>query len=295
MLDFALNTLDGIMVGASYALLGLGFTLMFGVMRRLNLSYGPTITMGVYAGAYVSLQIYNSLFLALCISVLVSAIIGLLVESLCFRAVKNDNPLTSMVSAFAMWMILEEIIILLTWGRLFPVENPMGLATFSIGRFVIRGDYFLLFIAAIILMGLVYWLIYKTAYGRAVQAVAANRKAAQLMGINVGRISREVFLLTSIFGGLVGFFIAASLHQITPSFGLWATVKGLIVMILGGVGSIPGAILGGFLLGIIELQALWYLGGSYRDFTAYLVLFLFLIIRPRGILGTGEVGSQQRR
>ena len=117
MFDFAQNTIDGVMVGASYALLGLGFTLMFGVMRRLNLSYGPTLAMGVYAGAYFSLQIYNSLLLALCISVFVSIIVGLVVETLCFKAVKSDSPLTSMVSAFVMWMVLEEIIILLTFQQ----------------------------------------------------------------------------------------------------------------------------------------------------------------------------------
>ena len=288
MLDFVQNTLDGVMVGASYALLGLGFTLMFGVMRRLNLSYGPTISMGVYAGAFISLQVYNSLLLALCVSVIVSIVVGLVVEGLCFRAVRSDNPLASMVSAFAMWMVLEEIIILLTWGRLFPVRNPTGLATFDIGQFAVRGDYFLLFLTAVALMMGLYWLIYRTPYGRAVRAVAADRKAAQLMGINVPRMSTQVFLLTCAFGGFVAFFIAASLHQITPSFGLWATVKGLIVMILGGIGSIPGAIIGGLLLGIVELQALWYLGGSYRDMAAFLVLFVFLIVRPRGILGTGE-------
>ena len=187
-----------------------------------------------------------------------------------------------------MWMVLEEIIILMTWGRLYPVENPTGLSTFSLGDFAIRGDYFLLFVSAVALMGFIYWLIFKTAYGRAIRAVAANRTAAQLMGLNVNRLSTQVFILTSAFGGFVAYFIAASLHQITPGFGLWATVKGLIVMILGGIGSIPGAILGGLLLGIIELQALWYLGGSYRDMVAFLVLFLILIIRPRGILGVSE-------
>lgn len=289
MFDFVQNTLDGIMVGASYALLGLGFTMMFGIMRRLNLSYGPTIAMGVYAGAFLSLHVYNSLLLALFVSVIVSIIIGVIVEGLCFRAVKSDNPLTSMVSAFAMWMVLEEVIILATWGRLYPVENPTGIATFDLVGFTVRGDYFLLFVCAVSLMGMIYWLVYHTAYGRAVRAVAINPKAAQLMGLNVRRLSTQVFVLTSAFGGFVGYFIAASLHQITPGFGLWATVKGLIVMILGGIGSIPGAIMGGMLLGVIEHQALWYLGGSYRDMAAFLVLFLILIVRPRGILGQGEV------
>ena len=289
MFDFAQNTIDGVMVGASYALLGLGFTLMFGVIRRLNLAYGPTLAMGVYAGAYFSLQIYNSLLLALCISVFVSIIVGLVVETLCFKAVKSDSPLTSMVSAFVMWMVLEEIIIILTWGRLFPVESLAGLKTLDVGGFLVRSDYLILSLIAVALMVLIYWFIYGTSYGRRIRVVAANRKAAQLMGINVKRISTEVFILTSALGGFFAFFIAASLHQITPDFGLWATIKGLIVMVLGGIGSIPGAIVGGILLGVIELQASWYLGGSYRDLAAFLLLFLFLAIRPRGLFGTRTV------
>lgn len=288
MLDFFQNTLDGIMVGASYALLGLGFTLIFGVMRRLNLAYGPTIMMGVYAAAYVSLKAYDSLALALAVSVIVSMAVGYCVEGVCFRAVKSDNPLTSMVSAFAIWMVLEEIIILLTWGRMFPVRNPMGLAPIDLGPISLRGDYFLLFLAAVMLMIGLYWVVFRTAFGRAVRAVAENRQAARLMGLNVTRVSSQIFALTSAFGGFVAFFIAASLHQITPGFGLWATVKGLIVMVLGGIGSIPGAILGGLLLGVIELQAIWYLGASYRDLVAFLLLFLLLVVRPRGLLGTSS-------
>lgn len=285
MFDFLQNTLDGLMFGASYALFGLGFTLTFGIMRRLNLSYGPTLMMGVYAGAWISINLYQSLLLALVVSVAVSVLTGLCIERICFRWVRSDNPLTSMVSAFAMWMVLEEIIILLTWGRLYPVENPVGLEPLRLGALSVRGDYLLLFFAAVVLMGGIWWLVYRSAVGRAIRAVAENAHAARLMGIDVDRVSSTVFVATSVFGGLIAFFIAASLYQITPHFGLWATVKGLIVMILGGIGSIPGAIVGGLLLGVIELHALWYLGAGYRDLVAFLVLFLFLIVRPHGIFG----------
>lgn len=290
MLDFLQNLVDGIMFGASYALLGLGFTLIFGVMRRLNLSYGPTIMVGVYAAASVSIHFHPSLILALIVSVAVAVIAGHCIQLMCFRWVRSDNPLTSMVSAFAMWMVLEEIIILLTWGRLYPVKNPFPMAPLDVGPFMVRGDYLLLFLAAGVLMAALYWLIFFTRFGRAVRAVAENPKAARLTGINVGRVSSAIFTLSSAFGGFVAYFIAVSLHQITPGFGLWATVKGLIVMVLGGMGSIPGAIAGGLLLGIIELQALWYLGAGYRDMVAYLILFLFLIARPRGLFGARAAG-----
>ncbi len=288
MSDFLQNTLDGFMFGASYALLGLGFTLTFGVMRRLNLSYGPTLMVGVYAGTWVSLNLFHSLLLALAVTVIVAIAISVVIEHVSFRWVKSDNPLAPMVSAFALWMVLEEIIILLTWGRRYPVENPLAFGALNIGPFYVRGDYFALFMAAMVLMALVHFLVFRTSFGRKVRALAENPTAARVIGINVDQVSSRVFALVAGLGGLIAFFIASSLHQITPHFGLWATVKGLIVMVIGGLGSIPGAIAGGLLLGVVETQTLWYLGASYRDLVAYLLLFLLLIAMPQGLFRQGK-------
>lgn len=288
MVDFLQNTLDGLMFGAAYALLGLGFTLTFGVMRRLNLSYGPTLMVGVYAGTWVSLNLYRSLPVALVVTVIVAVTISIVIERVSFRWVKSDSPLTSMVSAFALWMVLEEIIVLLTWGRRFPVENPLTIGALTVGPFYVRGDYLALFLAGLVLMALVHFLVFRTPFGRKVRAVAENPAAARVIGINVSQISSRVFALVAGLGGLMAFFIASSLHQITPHFGLWATVKGLIVMVLGGLGSIPGAIAGGLLLGVVESQALWYLGAGYRDLVAYLLLFILLVAMPQGLFRQGK-------
>lgn len=288
MLDFLQNTLDGLMFGASYALLGLGFTLTFGVMRRLNLSYGPTLMVGVYAGTWVSLHVLNSLLIALVVTVVIAIAITIIIERVSFRWVKSDNPLASMVSAFALWMVLEEIIVLLTWGRRLPVENPLAFDSLNLGSFYVRGDYLGLFLTALILMVLINVVVSRSGFGRKVRAIAEDPIAARVIGIDVDKISRRVFILVAGLGGMMAFFIAASLHQITPHFGLWATVKGLIVMVIGGLGSIPGAIVGGLLLGVVEAQALWYLGASYRDLVAYGLLFVLLIALPRGLFRHGK-------
>lgn len=293
MSDFLQNTLDGLMFGASYALLGLGFTLTFGVMRRLNLSYGPTLMVGVYAGAWTSLNLFNSLLLALAVTVIVAVAVSLVIEQVSFRWVKSDSPLTPMVSAFALWMVLEEIIVLFTWGRQYPVNNPLAFGSLYIGPFYVRGDYLTLFLAALALMVLVQVLVFRTPFGRKVRALAENPAAARVIGIDVDQVSSRVFALVAGLGGLMAFFVAASLHQITPHFGLWATVKGLIVMVIGGLGSIPGAIAGGLLLGVVESQALWYLGASYRDLVAYFLLFLLLIALPQGLFSREKSAARR--
>jgi branched-chain amino acid transport system permease protein len=128
-------------------------------------------------------------------------------------------------------------------------------------------------------------LLYRSRFGLALRAVSENPLAARFVGIHTGVVIFLAFVLASVLGGFAGFLIAATDQQITPLFGLWATFKGIIAMMLGGMGSIPGAILGGFLLGIIETQSTWYLGTEYRDLLAFAVLFAFLVLRPGGLLG----------
>ncbi|MCK0103243.1 branched-chain amino acid ABC transporter permease [Pseudohalocynthiibacter sp. F2068] len=294
MNDFVQNCLDGIMLGSSYALLGLGFTLTFGIMRQLNLSYGPTLMFGVYAGSSFSLFIFSSLIASLVVAMSVAVLAGLVVDRVSFRWVKSENPLASMVSAFTLWMVFEEIIVLFTWGRRYPVENPIGLEPLKFGPFYLRGDYLFLFCIAAVLMSVIWLLVYRTATGRQMRAIAENASSARVVGIDVPRVSTKVVVIVHAVGALVAYFIAASLYQITPNFGLWATLKGLIVMVIGGVGSITGAVLGGLMLGVVETQTTWYLGTNFRDLTAFFLLFVLLVIAPRGLLtrftkgGTGH-------
>ncbi|MCH8113329.1 MAG: branched-chain amino acid ABC transporter permease, partial [Proteobacteria bacterium] len=150
-----------------------------------------------------------------------------------------------------------------------------------------------MFVVAVVLVAVVHTVLYRTRFGLAVRAVSENPLAARFMGINVDAVMFWAFALVSAIGGVTGFLILATDQQVTPYFGLWATFKGLIAMMLGGMGSLPGAILGGLVLGIVEVQSLWYLGNDYKDLSAYFLLFLVLIIRPGGILGHALVEREQ--
>jgi len=291
ILDLAQAFLHGLMLGASYALLGLGFTLTFGVMRRLNLSYGPTAMLGVYAAVGASALFPGAFLLALAATLLVSLLVGLYVERLCFWAIREGAPLASMVSSFAIWMQLEEVVALLTQARAHPVSGPVPAGSWLLGSLLVRSDYLSMLAGALILMAALYGLLYRTRWGRAVRALAEQSVAARLMGVNVNRLSIQAFLLASAVGGLAGYGIAITQGQVTPFFGLWVTIKGLTVMVLGGLGSIPGAIAGGLILGVVEAQALWYLGGDSRDLAGYALLFSFLVLRPRGLLRTAAAAD----
>lgn len=285
MIDFAQNTIDGVMVGSSYSLLAIGFTIIFGIMRRLNLSYGPSIMVGIFAGTFVYLE-YQAGHVALAAVTVGGAVLaGIYVERICFRAIRQGAALASMVSSFAIWMQLEEAVTVVFPDRTYPFPPLAPDFALVFGPFFVRGEQLIMFLSAAVLMVLLQILIYRSRFGLAMRAVSEAPIAARFMGINTGAVIFLSFALASAIGGVGGYLIAASDAQITPLFGLWATFKGLIAMMLGGMGSVPGAIVGGLVLGIIESHSIWYLGAEYRDLVAYGALFLILVARPGGLMG----------
>jgi branched-subunit amino acid ABC-type transport system permease component len=283
--DFIQNCIDGVMIGSGYALLAIGFTITFGVLRRLNLSYGPSIMLGAFVGTLLYVQLQASLLVVAAATVIGALIVGMYVERLCFWAVRRGAAVASMVSTFAIWMQLEEVATVILPERTYPFPPLTESLPIAIGPFFLRLEHLTMFVVAIVLVVVVHVVLYRTRFGLSVRAVAENPSAARFMGINIDAVMFWAFALVSVIGGVTGFLILATDQQVTPYFGLWATLKGLIAMMLGGMGSIPGAVLGGLVLGIVEAQSLWYLGNDYRDLSAYFLLFLILIVRPGGILG----------
>lgn len=292
IVDFVQNTLDGIFVGSSYSLLAIGFTLIFGVMRRLNLSYGPSIMLGIFAGTLLHVE-FEAGLLAVAAATLVGAVLaGLYVERVCFWAIRRGAALASMVSTFAIWMQLEEIVTVFFPERTYPFP-PLAEFVIEYGDLFVRGDHLIMFICAAAITVLLHLLLHRTRFGLALRAVSRNPAAAAFVGINTGLVLFAAFALASAIGGVAGYLIAGADQQITPYFGLWATFKGLIAMTLGGMGSIPGAIAGGLLLGIIEAHCGWYLGTEYRDLASYGVLFAFLVFRPGGLFAQRQTVRSQ--
>ena len=285
MIDLVQNTIDGVMIGASYGLLALGFTVIFGVMRRLNLAYGPSIMIGGYLGTVLYLH-YGAGLLAVAGAVILgAAIAGAYVERLCFAPMKAGAGIASMVSSFAIWMQLEQAAILVLPRHTYPFPPLATGAPLAFGPFLVRIDHLIMLASALGLAAAVQLTLHRTRFGLAVRAIIGNPVAAHLVGINVRTAVLLAFVGASAVGGAAGFLVLAVDQQVTPMFGMWATLKGLIAMMIGGLGSVPGAVVGGLLLGIVETHSQWYFGPQIRDLVAYVLLFAFLVVRPRGLLG----------
>jgi len=289
MVDFIQNCIDGVMIGAAYGLLAIGFTIVFGVMRRLNLSFGPSIMLGAFFGTWAFLTLNAAPWMVVIITITGTVITGIYVERLCFWAIRRDATIASMVSSFAVWMQLEEVAILMLPGRTYPFPEMFVSGGLNLGPFFFRAEHLTTLLIAVLMVVGIRLLLYRTAFGLALRAVSESPDAAKYMGVNPSRIIFWAFILVSLIGGVAGYLLLATDQQVTPYFGLWVTFKGLIAMMLGGMGSISGAVIGGLVLGIIETQTQWYLGNAFKDMSAYFVMFLVLVLRPGGLLGQGIV------
>ena len=279
MTDLAQNTLDGLFLGSSYALLALGFTLIFGVLRRVNLSFGPAIMFGCYAATWVNLNFGAGLPLLALVAVLGSILAGAYVERLCFAPHRGGSAIAAMVASFALWMQFEELATIALPRHIYDFPPLYAGAPLEFAALTLRVESLVMLLAAVLVCAALWWTLYRTRFGVAVRAVIDQPQAAQLAGISVPRVFMLTFALASAIGGLAGFLIASSHEQVTPMLGMWSTMKGLLAMMLGGLGSLPGAVLGGLALGLLEAHSQWFFGPQARDLIAYALIFLLLAAR----------------
>ena len=297
MIDLVQNTIDGVMIGSSYALLALGFTLIFGVMRRLNLSYGPSIMLGAYLGTLAHVHFDAGPATVAVTTVAGATLAGLYVERLCFAPMAAGAAIASMVSSFAIWMQLEQLAVLLLPRHTYAFPPLASGAVLTLGPFLLRVDHLLMLACVLVLTAVIHFGLYRSRFGLALRTIIDQPMAAHLVGVNVKVATMWAFAGASALGGVAGYLVLAVDQQVTPMFGMWATLKGLVAMMIGGLGSIPGAVIGGLLLGLIEAHSQWYFGPQIRDLVAYGVLFGFLVLRPGGLLGTAPTSETiaQRR
>lgn len=287
-IDLIQSLVDGLLFGTTYALIGIGFTLIFGVMRKLNLAYGAAALAGTYIGLVVSLNFDAPPFLVFLVSALGSGAIGLAVYFCCFRYTPAEHPMASLLASVGMLLFIDEVVIHLSHGMPFPYPSAFRNAEITLGDIWIRGDLIFVFAICVVAMGVLFWLLYKTPLGLATRAVSQQPRAAQLCGIDTTYVNGLTFVIAGVLGGVAGAMTAAAVGVLSPVIAMGLTVKGLIVVVIGGLGSIPGAIIGGLLVGAAENVFLLLRGVTERDIYVMLLLFLFLTLRPGGLFGSAS-------
>ncbi len=286
LIDAVQSVADGVLFGATYALLGIGFTLIFGVMHKLNLSYAAASIGAAYASLLILAGIEAPAIFVFLMAAVAGGVIGGLVYLIAFKFIPLANPLATLMSTVGLLLLIDEIIVHSTAGV--PLNYP---ALFSdviipMGPFNLRGDLIFVFALGCVCMVVLLLLLYRTKLGLATRAVSQQPIASELCGISITHVNVLTFVLTGVVGGIAGAMTGAAIGMLSPLLSLPLTVKGLIVTVIGGLGSIPGAIIAGLVVGGLENFFQFFRGVSERDLYIMLLLFAFLIFRPGGIFPT---------
>ncbi|HEY0491859.1 MAG TPA: branched-chain amino acid ABC transporter permease [Candidatus Dormibacteraeota bacterium] len=292
--------LNAIFIGSIYALFAVGYTLVFGVLDVLNLAHSAVFMLGAVI-TYSLVALHGTPFiLAALVAVLACGLLGLLIEFVALRPLRRRNapPISALISTIGLALIFVAVVEQATPGTLFSwlwqdgansVRFPVGAVpnpTYHIGGLTLEGTKLGILATSIVLMLVLGFVIRYTQVGRALRAVAENRRAATLLGIEVDRIFASTLFVSSALGGLAGLLFGLALSDISPYIGRdQVELKGLAVIVLGGMGSIPGAVVGGYLLGLIEVLAFVRFGSNVEAGVAFAALFLMLVIRPQGLFG----------
>ncbi len=292
---------NAIFIGSIYALFAVGYTLVFGILDILNLAHSAVFMLGA-AITYTLVTKYGQSFWVACVfGIAASAFMGLVIDYVCLRPLRRRHapPIAALISTIGLALVIVAAVEQGAPGSLFAwlwtngansvafPDNTIPNPTWHLGDLSLEASKVAIIPLSIALMLVLGYVMRYTQVGRGLRAVAENPRAARLMGLDVDRMITLTLVISSALGGLAGILFGVALGDISPYIGRDnVEVRGLAVIVLGGMGSIPGAVIGGYLLGIIEVLALVTIGSSARGGVAFAALFLMLVLRPQGLFGT---------
>jgi branched-chain amino acid transport system permease protein len=291
MTTFLQQLVNGLSLGSIYALIALGYTMVYGVLRLINFAHGDVYMVGAYVGYFLSRRLqgggpsFVSALLVMLGSMIACALLGILIERLAYRPVRREARLTLLITAIGVSLFIENLA-QLVFGpdpKFFPSLAPR--ADFIVAGVRLTSEQITVIVVSFLLMLLLRFFIMKTRTGKAMRAVSFSLDAARLMGISTDWIISVTFALGSALAAAAGVLIGMQIPKIDPLMGIMYGLKAFVAAVLGGIGSIPGAVLGGLLIGTSEVMVVGYLSSTYREAIAFAILILVLILRPQGLLG----------
>jgi len=286
---FLSNLVNGISLGSIYAIIALGYTMVYGIAKMLNFAHGDVIMVGAYV-AFCALQYWGlPPVVSLLAAMLLCTVLGITIEGLAYRPLRQATSLAVLITAIGMSYLLQNLALLI-WGanpKSFPasVMLPVGAVSLFGGRLNISGVTLVAILANIVIMLVLTTFINRTKLGKAMRCVSEDRGAAELMGINVNRTISMTFAIGSALAAIAGILLCSAYPTLMPTTGSMPGIKAFTAAVFGGIGSIPGAMIGGLLLGVIEILGKAYISTELGDAIVFAVLIIVLLFRPTGLLG----------
>ena len=285
-MDKLIQTLiSGLSLGSIYALIALGYTMVYGIAKMLNFAHGDIIMVGAYAVITAVFTMGLPPFIAILISIALCALLGIVIEFLAYRPLRQAQPLAVLITAIGVSYLLQNLALLIYGSEQKAFPTIVALPTVHIGGVYIDGITIATLVVTAVIMVALSLFINKTRMGKAMRAVSEDKEAAELMGISVNRTITVTFAIGSALAGVAAIFYGAAYTYIRPTTGAMPGIKAFTAAVFGGIGSIPGAMLGGILLGVIEQLSKTYISTLWADAIVFGVLVVVLVVKPTGLLG----------
>ena len=277
--------INGISLGSIYALIALGYTMIYGIIKLINFAHGDIYMVGAYVGFFAITQAGVSILPALLISMVVTGLLGMLVEKLAYKPLRHAPRISILITAIGVSFFLEyaSMYFVSPTPRTFPevIDN----VAFHIGGLVINGQQLLILGITVVLMLILTYIVQRTKLGKAMRAASFDTETAQLMGVNADQVISFTFIIGSSLAAVAGVLVGVYYNSIDPLMGIMPGLKAFVAAVLGGIGILPGAVVGGLVLGVIEALVSGFLSSTFRDAAAFAILILVLLFKPSGLFG----------
>lgn len=276
---------NGISLGSIYALVALGYTMVYGIIKLINFAHGDIYMIGAFTG-YFAIKIFHLPFLpALVVAMVVAACLGILIERLAYRPLRNSTRIAALITAIGVSFLIQNVALLI-WQpnpRAFPDVFPFR--SYDLWGVYIDNRQLLILGVSVLLMIVLHYVVHYTNIGRAMRAVALDDDAARLMGIDVDKVISFTFAIGSALAAAGGVLVGVYYNRIDPMMGTMPGLKAFVAAVLGGIGIIPGAMLGGLVMGVAEVMVVALTESTWKDAVAFAILIIILLVRPAGIMG----------
>ena len=288
-MEFFEQLINGLNRGSIYALIALGYTMVYGIAKMLNFAHGDVIMVGAYTLSVSASMLGISPYLGVLISIVFCAVLGVVLEKVAYKPLRNSSPLAVLITAIGVSYFLQSLALLIFGSQQQKVASVINIPSIYLGSIELTGESIATLGVTIVIMIALTLFIKKTKTGRAMLALSEDRGAAQLMGINVNRTISITFAIGSGLAAVAGVLFVSSYGFVGPYTGSLPGIKAFVAAVLGGIGAIPGAMLGGILLGVIESFSQAYISTQLSDAIVFGVLILVLLVRPAGLLGRKKI------
>lgn len=287
MITFFQQMINGLSLGSVYALIAIGYTMVYGIIKMVNFAHGEIFMVGSFLGLLGVSVFHLPFFPALLFSMAGTAAIGAFIEKVAYKPLRKSKPVTLFITAIAVSMFLKNFVKLdfLAGPNPHPFPDVLSVENYNIKGVLVSYIQIVVLITAIVLGVMLHYLVNQTKIGYAMRVVAYDKDAAALMGINVDRVITITFLIGSALAGAAGVLIGIMYPKLDPSMGTLPGMKCFVAAVLGGIGEIPGAILGGVIIGFVETMTKAYISSSLADAVTFSLLIIVLLVRPTGLLG----------